>query len=84
MRRSSFYVAIIYPRFLTENGKLYSFGSGREGQIGRGNHVESSASNRLKPVQVDFFEQNKLKVDKVVCGGLQTFAFVTAELPQKK
>ena len=71
-------------RFLTEQGKLFSFGSGREGQIGRGNHVESPASNRVNPVQVDFFQQKKLQVEHVVCGGLQTFAVVRPEQSLQK
>jgi alpha-tubulin suppressor-like RCC1 family protein len=63
---------------VNESGQLFMFGSGRDGQIGRGSHSESPLSNRLQPVLVDFFDQRGLRVEKVVCGGNQSFAFASA------
>jgi alpha-tubulin suppressor-like RCC1 family protein len=60
---------------VSEDGLLYTFGNGRDGQIGRGSHIESTSSNRLSPVIVDYFALQGLTVDRVACGGAQTFAF---------
>ena len=63
---------------MTTDGLLYTFGSGKDGQIGRGSHMESPASKRLSPVLVDYFSSQNLRVEKVVCGGSQIFAFARA------
>ena len=39
--------------------------------------MESPASNRPAPVLVDYFSAQKMRVEKVVCGGAQNFAFAT-------
>ena len=38
--------------------------------------MEGPASNRKVPVLVDFFLEKNKVVDRVECGGSQTFAFV--------
>ena len=37
---------------VTENGLLFLFGRGRDGQLGRGGEVESIAAYRTEPKQV--------------------------------
>ena len=34
---------------VTEDGKLFMFGRGRDGQLGRGDQLESNASYRTEP-----------------------------------
>lgn len=40
----------------------YVFGRGRDGQLGRGDNIESIAAYRPVPVVVEYFGANKLKV----------------------
>jgi alpha-tubulin suppressor-like RCC1 family protein len=35
-----------------DEGKVYAFGRGRNGQLGRGDHVESVAAYRTLPVEL--------------------------------
>merc|ERR1719471_1999532 len=43
------------------DAKVYMFGRGRCGQLGRGNHVESIAAYRAEPVEVDFFKGQRVE-----------------------
>jgi len=54
---------------LCEDGKLYVFGRGRDGQLGRGDQLESVASYRTEPRPVEFFQKNGMKVVDVSLGG---------------
>jgi alpha-tubulin suppressor-like RCC1 family protein len=38
---------------ISEDGKLYLFGKGRSGQLGRGDQLESNAAYRVRPVKVE-------------------------------
>ena len=42
---------------VTEGGELYLMGRGRDGQLGRGDSVESSATSRMEPTLVQFFDK---------------------------
>ncbi|KAF4687477.1 hypothetical protein FOZ60_003951 [Perkinsus olseni] len=53
---------------LDEKGVLYVFGRGRDGQLGRGDNVESVAAYRPVPVVVDYFGAKKLRVNAIACG----------------
>ena len=50
------------------------FGSGRNGQLGRGDKVESIAAYRVVPTLVEYLQTRK--VMKIVCGGDHTVAIV--------
>ena len=39
--------------FVSEGGKVFAQGRGRNGQLGRQNHLESIAAYRTSPVEVD-------------------------------
>lgn len=45
---------------LSENGDLYMMGRGRDGQIGRGDQLESVAQHHMTPTRVDYFSTNNL------------------------
>jgi alpha-tubulin suppressor-like RCC1 family protein len=53
---------------LSNNGKLYAFGRGRNGQLGRADKLESVAAYRTLPLEVEFFHTEKLLVTKMACG----------------
>ncbi|KAF4665631.1 hypothetical protein FOL46_003559 [Perkinsus olseni] len=53
---------------LDDKGVLYVFGRGRDGQLGRGDNVESVAAYRPVPVVVDYFGAKKLRVNAIACG----------------
>jgi len=52
-----------------EGGSLFIFGRGRDGQLGRGDELESVASYRTEPQPVEFFRKQKLFVEEVALGG---------------
>ena len=62
---------------VTENGSLYLMGRGRDGQLGRGDSIESISAYRASPILCDFFEDNKLSVDNLALGGNHTIAVTT-------
>ena len=62
---------------ITENGDLYLMGRGRDGQLGRGNKVESTAFSRTKPTLVEFFQDGSLRVDNLALGTSHTLATAT-------
>lgn len=43
--------------------------------MGRGNHTESSASYRTKPMEVDFFSENGIKNVYISAGGSHSFSY---------
>ena len=59
---------------ISQDGSLYLIGRGRDGQLGRGNVLESIAAYRATPTLCEFFEDNKLKVDDLALGGNHTLA----------
>jgi alpha-tubulin suppressor-like RCC1 family protein len=59
---------------ITNEGELYMFGRGREGQLGRADKIESTVTPRLTPQRVDSF-QNK-RVVSVACGGYHSLALI--------
>lgn len=70
---------------LDDKGKLWAFGRGRDGQLGRGAHLESIAAGRSLPVCVDFvkeglvqkpFNPAETKVIDVALGTNSSFALV--------
>ena len=59
---------------LSQDGCLYLMGRGRDGQLGRGNVVESIAAFRATPTLCEYFEDNKLKIDDFALGANHTLA----------
>jgi alpha-tubulin suppressor-like RCC1 family protein len=45
---------------LSEEGDLYLMGRGRDGQIGRGDQLESVAQHHMTPARVDYFRTHNL------------------------
>ena len=74
-----------HTAILTPEGDLYLFGRGRDGQLGRGDVLESVAASRYTPtkvtlfricnnLQVEFFHNEKLRVIDVALGTNHTLA----------
>lgn len=62
---------------MCQGGSIYIFGRGRDGQLGRGDQLESMASYRTKPLPVPFFSSNDdLTVQKISLGGQHSVALV--------
>lgn len=61
---------------LTESGELYLFGRGRDGQLGKGDSIESVASSKSAPTKVEFFAKNGMKVIDVAVGSNHTLALI--------
>ena len=57
---------------------MYQFGSGRNGQLGRGDKVESIAAYRVVPTLVEYLQTTK--VMRIVCGGDHTAAIVEKKI----
>jgi alpha-tubulin suppressor-like RCC1 family protein len=53
---------------LTKDNKLFAFGRGRNGQLGRADKLESVAAYRMLPLEVEFFAKEKLIVSRMACG----------------
>eukprot|EP00924_Labyrinthula_sp_SR-Ha-C_P001058 maker-scaffold_7-snap-gene-12.36-mRNA-1 protein AED:0.02 eAED:0.02 QI:146/1/1/1/1/1/6/95/433 len=58
---------------VTESGNLYAWGRGRNGQLGRGDHLESIAAERVEPQLVDTIKGKPVYVS---CGADHTVAIV--------
>ena len=56
------------------DGNLYMMGRGRDGQLGRGNAVESIAAYRATPTLCDFFTENNLQVENLALGSNHSLA----------
>eukprot|EP00916_Digyalum_oweni_P013075 GHVL01021502.1.p1 GENE.GHVL01021502.1~~GHVL01021502.1.p1 ORF type:complete len:438 (-),score=88.76 GHVL01021502.1:2076-3389(-) len=53
---------------LTNDGRLFLWGRGREGQLGRAQHLESVFVNRTKPLIFDDIDKNQ-KIIQIALGG---------------
>jgi alpha-tubulin suppressor-like RCC1 family protein len=61
---------------VTQQHRLFLFGRGREGQLGRGDQLESIAATRDAPVEVAYFSKRGLHVLQVATGADFTLALV--------
>ena len=52
-----------------------AFGNGKKGQMGRGDHVESSASYRTTPLHVDALQKQKINVLYIAAGGVHSLVY---------
>ena len=52
-------------------------GRGRDGQLGRGDVVESMAAYRTTPVKVEYLAKNELKVTDLALGANHSIALVS-------
>lgn len=68
---------------LLDSGDLYLMGRGRDGQIGRGDKVESAAMHQMSPIRVDFFNSNGLKVEDFNLGTNHSLAVVSPRASSK-
>lgn len=59
-----------HSAIITEDGKLYTFGSGGYGCLGH----NDGDTNHILPKEVEFFAKNKLKVIDVALGENHTLA----------
>lgn len=62
----------LHSAIVTNQGDLYTFGLGAYGRLGLGNF-----SDYLEPELVQFFRENKIKIQDVACGQYQTLALDT-------
>lgn len=53
------------------------FGRGRDGQLGRGDVIESMAAYRTTPLRVEYLVKNDLKVSKLALGSNHSIALVS-------
>ena len=56
---------------VTENGDLYTFGSGNWGVLG---HGDETSVNAYDPKRVEYFKNNNIKIKKVCMGDYHTVA----------
>ncbi len=63
-----------HTAILTEFGDLYMCGNGRDGELGRGDVLESQSVNRYEPLLVSAFKHMNEKVVDVSCGSSHTIA----------
>jgi alpha-tubulin suppressor-like RCC1 family protein len=65
-----------HTAILTEEGDLYMCGNGRDGELGRGDLLESHSVMRYEPLLVTHFKNDNEKVIDVSCGSSHTIALV--------
>ncbi len=65
-----------HTAMLTENGDLYMCGNGRDGELGNGDNLQSTAVARNEPVFVRHFRLSDEKVLDVQCGSSHAIAVV--------
>jgi len=53
------------------------FGRGRDGQLGRGDVLESMAAYRTTPLRVEYFAKNSINVSKLALGSNHSIALVS-------
>lgn len=68
---------------VTDQGDLYLMGRGRDGQLGRGSEVESTAAYRAEPNLVEYFRQNNLKVVNLALGSNHSLAVASPRVGKK-
>jgi alpha-tubulin suppressor-like RCC1 family protein len=61
-----------HTAFLSEEGNLYMCGNGRDGELGRGDQLESQSVPREEPLLVYYFQKSNMKVLDVSCGSSHT------------
>eukprot|EP00466_Bigelowiella_natans_P015134 jgi/Bigna1/85156/estExt_fgenesh1_pg.C_20322 len=64
---------------LCRDGELYVFGRGRDGQLGRGDQLESVASYRTEPLPIEFFTRHNLRVGQVALGGYHSLVLTNSK-----
>jgi alpha-tubulin suppressor-like RCC1 family protein len=57
---------------ITVDGDIYLMGRGSDGQLGRGNVVESIAAYRPYPTLVEYFKENNISVENLALGSNHT------------
>ena len=60
---------------IKDQGNVLVFGNGKKGQIGRGEHIESSASYRTKPLHVDSLQKQNIKSLYISAGGSHSLVY---------
>jgi len=65
------YMGPRHSAVITENGDMYTFGTGNWGVLGHGN--ENSVSH-VEPQRVEYFSKNNIKVTKAAVGDYHTLA----------
>jgi alpha-tubulin suppressor-like RCC1 family protein len=63
-----------HTAILTEDGNLYMCGNGRNGELGRGDVLESTSVVRDEPLLVNHFKIKGEKIIDVACGSSHTIA----------
>lgn len=64
---------------VSESGDVYMWGRGSNGQLGRGDQVESVASGRTTPVLVNLFQQEGVQVKDISLGSNHSAAIVESK-----
>lgn len=54
---------------VTNDGEVYMFGYGYNGQMGRGDQIESTGGTRTSPVRVEYLTKNNIKAKQIWVGG---------------
>lgn len=55
------------------------FGRGRDGQLGRGDVIESMAAYRMEPVRVEYLFKNEIKASQIALGANHSMALVSKD-----
>lgn len=69
---------------VTKDGDLYLMGRGRDGQLGRSEGLESSATERTVPTLVEYFRNKNLHVDDLALGANHTIALASPRVSGQK
>ena len=69
---------------VTKQGDLYLMGRGRDGQLGRGDKLESVATERTVPTLVEYFRNQNLHVEDLALGANHTVALASPTVSGKK
>ena len=69
---------------VTSDGALWACGRGREGQLGRGDQLESVAAGRESPVRSKFFEERGYQVVAAAAGADFTLALIKEDATKQQ